>query len=130
GTSTVDLLTSYPALDTELAYGRDLEGNWTFMEPTPGTVNTAPTYAGWLRPLSFSHARGFYETPFTMTISNSNPGAGVFFSLDGSVPSILYTNPISVAATKAIRARVVRAGDKPARIQPETFIFIDNVIAS
>ena len=71
------------------------------MEPTPGSINTALTYAGWLRPLSFSHARGFHETPFTLTISNSNPGASVFFSLDGSVPSVLYTNGISVAGTKA-----------------------------
>ncbi|HEU0037665.1 MAG TPA: discoidin domain-containing protein, partial [Verrucomicrobiae bacterium] len=130
GTNTVDLLASYPALDTDLAYGRDLEGNWTFMEPTPGSINTALTYAGWLRPLSFSHARGFYETPFTLTISNSNPGAIVFFSLDGSAPSIAYSSGISVANTKAVRAQVVRAGYKPARIQTETFIFIDNVIAS
>ena len=42
GATTVDSLPAYPELDTDLAYGRDLEGNWTFLEPTPGAVNSRP----------------------------------------------------------------------------------------
>ena len=49
GVTTVDSLPAYPELDSDLAYGRDLEGNWTFIEPTPGAINAGSTYLGWLK---------------------------------------------------------------------------------
>ena len=127
---TVDALASYPALDTDLAYARDLEGNWAFMEPTPGAANIGKSYLGWLSPLTFSHARGFYEAPFTLTITNDNAGASVFYSLDGSVPTVPYTTGIPVAGAKAIRAEARRAGYRTPRIQTATYVFINNVITS
>lgn len=128
--SAVDALRSYPALDSDLAYGRDLEGNWKFMEPTPGALNVAITYQGWLRPLSFDHARGFYEAPFNLTIANSNPGGSLFYSLDGSVPTIPYTAAIRIAGTKAVRAQARLPGYRPARVQTETYLFLNDVITS
>jgi hypothetical protein len=130
GLTVVDRLAAYPALDTDLAYGGDLEGNWTFMEPTPGAINTGVTYAGWLKPLSFSHSRGFYQAPFTLTITNNNAGAGVFYSLNGTVPSVPYINGIAITGTKSVRAQVVRPGYKSARNQTRTFIFVNDVITS
>ena len=130
GTNTVDSLPGYPALDTDLAYGRDLEGHWTLMEPTPGRVNSGTTYLGWLKPLDWSHARGFYQAAFTLTLTNGNAGASVFYSLDGSLPSLPYTNGIAIAGTKAVRVQVARPGYRSPRIQTKTFIFLDDVITS
>jgi len=130
GLTTVDSLVAYPELGTDLAYGRDLEGNWTFMEPTPGAVNTGATYQGWLKSLDWSHARGFYETNFTLTITNPNPGATVLYSTNGTVPSLPYTNGISIAGTKSVRIQAVRPGYKSARVQTKTFVFLDDVITS
>ena len=130
GLTVVDRLASYPALDTDLAYGRDLEGKWTFMEPTPGAINTGATYAGWLGSLAFSHSRGFYQAPFNLTITNPNAGATLLYSLDGTVPSLPYLNGLSITGTKSVRAQVVRPGYKSARIQTQTFIFINDVITS
>ncbi|MCL4177641.1 MAG: lamin tail domain-containing protein [Verrucomicrobia bacterium] len=129
GVTTVDTV-SYPALDTDLAYGRDLAGNWTFLEPTPGAVNAAPTYPGWLRELEWSHARGFYETGFTLTLTNPNPASIVYYSRDGSEPTLPYVNGIPITRTTAIRIRADRPGYRPARIQTKTFLFLDDVIAS
>jgi len=129
-TNLVDQLTAYPEQGTDLAYGRDMEGNWTFLEPTPGAVNVATTYLGWLKPLEWSHKRGFYETGFTLTLTNLNPGATVLYSRDGSEPSLPYTNGIPITGTTAIRAKVVRPGYKPARTQTKSFIFINDVITS
>ena len=81
--------------DVYLAYGRDLEGNWTYLEPTPDAVNIATTYAGWLRPVTFSQERGFFETPFTLTLVNTNAEATVYYSFDGSVPGVPYTTGLS-----------------------------------
>ncbi|PYI89437.1 MAG: hypothetical protein DME26_01290 [Verrucomicrobia bacterium] len=129
GLNMVDSL-AYPELDADLAYGRDLEGELRFLEPTPGLPNTALSYAGWLRPLAFSHARGFYDRPFTLTLTNRNPGATVYYSLNGSVPALPYSSGISINSTKSVRAWVTRAGWKPPRIQTRTYLFIDSVITS
>ncbi|HEY5913246.1 MAG TPA: lamin tail domain-containing protein [Verrucomicrobiae bacterium] len=129
GLTTVDSI-SHPALDTDLAYGRDLDGNWKLLEPTPRLVNAAPAYDGWLKPIEWSHARGFYDTNFSLTLTNPNPGAMLLYSLDGSEPSLLYTNAISITRTVAARARAVRPGYKSARVQTKTFVFVDSVITS
>lgn len=129
-TNMVDQILAYPAQDTDLAYGRDLEGNWTFIEPTPNALNIAPTYLGWLAPLDFSHQRGFHQTAFTLTITNNNAGADLFYSLDGTSPSLLYSSGISITGTKSVRAQARRAGYKSARIQTRTFIFLNDVVAS
>ena len=129
-TNLLDQVGGYAEQDTDLAYGRDLEGRWTFMEPSPGNLNTGATYQGWLASLSFSHPRGFYQAPFTLGITNPNPGATLFYSLDGSVPSIPYSNALAIADTRSVRAQARREGFKPARIQTRSFIFLDNVIGS
>ena len=117
-------------MDTDLAYGRDLEGNWAFLEPTPGAVNAAAAYAGWLKPVDWSHARGFYEAGFTLTLTNKSPGATVLYSLDGSAPGTPYTNSLTINGTTALRAQAVRPGYKSSRIQTRTFLFVNDVITS
>jgi hypothetical protein len=129
GVTIVDSI-SYPELDTDLAYGRDLGGNWTFLEPTPGAVNAAPAYLGWLKQFDWSHARGFYETGFTLTLTNNSPGATLLYSLDGSAPSLPYTNGLAVNGTRVVRAQVARPGYKSARVQTKTFLFVNDVITS
>jgi hypothetical protein len=121
---------AYPELDADLAYGRDLEGALRFLEPTPGTPSTAASYDGWLRPLTLSHSRGFYEQPFTLTVTNRNPSATVYYSVDGSVPTVPYSAGININNTKSVRAWVTRKGWKPPRIQTQTYLFIDSVITS
>ena len=121
---------SYPEQDTDLAYGRDLQGGWTFLEPTPGAVNAAVTYLGWLKAPDFSHARGFHETAFTLTLTNNSPGSTLLYSLDGSEPSLPYTAGLGISGTKAVRAQAVRPGYRPARSETKTFIFLNDVIAS
>src|SRR5262249_3529061 len=86
----------YPALDTDLAYGRNMDDKWCFLEPTPGQINAGTNYLGWLSPVTFSHPRGFYDVPFKLTITNNNLGATVLYSTDGSLPSLPYLTGISI----------------------------------
>ncbi|MEP4077974.1 lamin tail domain-containing protein [Haloferula sp.] len=130
GTTVVDNLVGFPALDRDLSYARDLEGLWTFMEPTPNAVNMGEKYSGWLEPLVWSHNRGFHDTAFTLTVTSENPGATILYSLDGSEPSIPYESGISISGTSAVRIQPVQAGYKSPSIQTKTFVFLDDVINS
>ncbi len=130
GGATADAITNYPAQETDLAYGRDLEGRICFLEPTPRRVNAATTYEGWLSPVEFSHKRGFYDEPFTLVISNNNPGAEVWLAYDGSPPTNPCPASIAVSRTRTIRALVAKPGHRSPRIKTHTYVFVDSVITS
>ncbi|MBM3882861.1 MAG: hypothetical protein FJ387_24580 [Verrucomicrobia bacterium] len=129
GVTRLDQVT-YPELDTDLAYGRDLEGAWTFLEPTPGLVNTAPTYLGWLKPPTWSHTAGFYDAAFILTLTHQSPGASLLYSLDGAEPRIPYSSGLPITRTRAVRTQAVHPGYKPSRSQTRTFLFVNDVITS
>lgn len=128
--TVIDAILDYPPLTDDLACGRDMDGNLTLLEPTPGHINLAPTYEGWLAPLIFSHERGFYDGPFELALYHDDPDAEIRVSLDGGVPETLYTGPIRVDGTSVVRASVTRAGFKSPRIQTHTYLYIDDVITS
>jgi N-acetylneuraminic acid mutarotase len=63
---------------------------------------------------SFSPAAGSYSAAQTVTISDSNSNAQIYYTTDGSAPtanSTLYADPISVAATETLQAIAVVQGD-------------------
>lgn len=130
GGATADAIADYPAQTTDLAYGRDLGGRTCFLEPTPRRVNAATPYEGWLRPVEFSHKRGFYDAPFTLVVSNDNPGSTVRLSYDGSPPTNPCPAAIPVAATRTIRALVTRPDHRSPRIKTHTYVFVDSVITA
>jgi len=89
--------------------GRETNGaiNWKlFTTPTPGAANAGaqdfyePTPTMDLTP-------GFYSGAQTVTISCTDPGATIHYTLDGSVPtagSPTYTAPLNIAGTTVVRA--------------------------
>jgi hypothetical protein len=69
--------------------------------PTGGTVT--PTAAN----PTFSPPQGLYAVPQTVTLSDSTPGATIYYTLDGSQPSMAspqYTAPIPIGSTTTINA--------------------------
>ncbi|HTA95616.1 MAG TPA: lamin tail domain-containing protein, partial [Verrucomicrobiae bacterium] len=127
GTTVVDGITNFPAQMTDLAYGRTLDGQWAFLEPTPFAPNVATNYNGWLADLNFDHTRGWYTNAFTLVISNSNPGATVYWSTNGYEPANIYTGPLTVANTVGVRAAVKEAGYKSPRIKTHTYLFLNDI---
>src|SRR5204863_2963537 len=56
---------------------------------------------------SLSPAGGTYTSPVTMTISDSTPGATIYYTTDGSTPtaaSTVYSGPLTVTPTTTINA--------------------------
>lgn len=80
---------------------------------------------------SFSHKHGFYEVPFTLTITPLSSGSAVYFTTDGSLPGpsngSLYTTPIYIDTLTVIRACEVING-QPGKTATCTYLFIDDII--
>lgn len=58
-------------------------------------------------------AAGFYTTVPVITIKDSTPGAKIYYTLDGSTPSVSssrYTHPISLSQTTTVQAVAIAAG--------------------
>ncbi len=127
GTDILDQLLSYPEQGEDLAYGRTLDGVWTFLEPTPDAFNHATTYTGWLKQVVFSHERGFYTNGFSLTLSNRHPGATLNYSINGPEPATAYAAPINVASSLTVRAQVVLPGYRSSRIKSVSFLFLHQV---
>jgi hypothetical protein len=129
GSTTIDSVT-FAAQMEDLAYGRTLEGQWKFLEPTPGAPNVATSYVGWLLPIDFSHKRGWYTNTFSLTLSNANVGAQVFWSTNGVEPTNPYSGPLAIMNTAGVRAAVKRDGYKSPRTKTHTYLFLDGIVAS
>ena len=83
--------------------------------------------------LAFSHPHGFYDSPFSLTITSAEDtpeGAEVRYTLDGSCPSassLLYTHPLHISGTTLLRAAAVMA-DSIGPVATATYLFVADVL--
>ncbi|HOL88288.1 MAG TPA: lamin tail domain-containing protein [Anaerohalosphaeraceae bacterium] len=125
---------SFSSQQANHSYGRWPDGGseWRFFSvPTPGAVNNGG-YLGLVEDTQFSHKRGFYDAPFSLTLSCDTPGAAIYYTTNGSAPienevptaaAVRYTGPISISSTACIRAAAIKTGWKPSNIDTQTYIF-------
>jgi len=67
----------------------------------------------------FSIASGDFSEPVTIEIFCSTAGADIYYTLDGSEPSLdsqMYTGPIALNATTTIRAKAFKGDNYPSEI--------------
>ncbi|MCA9935182.1 MAG: chitobiase/beta-hexosaminidase C-terminal domain-containing protein [Ardenticatenaceae bacterium] len=92
----------------------------------PETTVTAP---------QFSIPHGYYTATFTVTLTNTTPGAVIHYTLDASIPTtstgLLYTDSIVISRTIAVRAIAYVPDDSlfPSIEVVQTYIFPGQVIA-
>jgi len=108
----------------------------TFKVPTPGTANSGGVLLRYPDPV-FSRQAGFYEQPFTLSLTSPMPEAYLYYTTDGSEPSALngrlYTNALIVSGTTVVRARAVRLPSQTDNIEnstiiTRTYLFIDDIL--
>ena len=61
----------------------------------------------------FSLAGGSYTTPQTLVLTDSTPGATIYYTTNGTAPttaSTKYTGPITVASTEVVQAVAIATG--------------------
>lgn len=96
---------------TDHSYGRQSDGalDWViFPNPTPGAPNGGTFHTAYASQPDFSLAAGFYDGPQTVLIESDEPGATIYYTLDGSDPtpgSPVYTAPVVIEETTVLRSR-------------------------
>ncbi len=124
----------YPSQVEGTSYGIGEDGQWHYLSPpTPGRSNESSQvpFDGVVGDTSFSTDRGFYDDPIEVGISTETPGATVFYTLDGSLPSPehgeVYRSPVPVSTTTTLRAMAWKEGWRPSNVDTQTYIFVDDV---
>jgi len=102
-----------------------------FWPPSPGQPNSAG-YLGFVDDTKFSANRGFYDTPFAVTITCATPGSTIYWTTNGSAPSptngAVFTAPIPVDHTLAIRAAAYAPSLIPTEVETHSYIFLRQVL--
>lgn len=117
--------------------------NGTADNPGPAVLYTVPTvangkvYVGSANALAVYGAGGSVETPqfspasgqFTnsvqVTITDATPGAIIYYTLDGSEPTVrstMYTGPITITQSLALRAKAFASRLYPSSIAMATYV--------
>ena len=110
-----------------VSYGRaDGEARYRyFAEPTPGRANASQSYANQVKQVTFSQRGGLHnETSLTVTL-NSDDGAAIYYTTDGSLPttsSNRYAGPLTLTATTVLRAVATRDGLLPSEQSAATYV--------
>jgi CotH kinase protein/Lamin Tail Domain/Fn3 associated/Bacterial TSP3 repeat len=126
----VDSVT-YPTQGPDFSYGRqgsDAEVAWRyFATPTPGFANGLSGITNTVADVHFSVERGFYDTPFALTLACQTPGAEIRYTTNGSVPlgtnGFAYTGPIPINANRVIRAAASLTNHLPSGVQTHTYLY-------
>ncbi len=109
----------------------DLSSTRFFTTPTPGQANDSSGVTGFVADLSFSIERGFYDTPIAVAITNPTPGTAIHYTTDGSTPSethgSVYSSPINIDTTTALRAMAFKADFAPSIIGTHSYLFLNDV---
>jgi len=134
GVTVIDQILNYSAQRHDLSYGRDLnaKNSLAFLEPTPGQINIAEAYEGWLHPVIFSHARGFYDSPFALSIENLDANASTHVAFGEFEPTIPVPSFFQhdIQETLTVRAASVQDGYKPSDIVTHSYLFLDDIVTS
>ncbi len=91
-------LTLPPGMPGAHAYTKTQLAYWASVMHPPDPTVPVP---------AFSPAPGVYHSPQTITISDAQPGATIYYTTDGTLPnrsSSIYSGPISISANTAFRA--------------------------
>jgi hypothetical protein len=115
-------LVEYKTTNTILGY---------FATPTPGGYS-GTGYFAFVSDTKFSVDRGFYDTPFSLSITTATANATIIYTTNGSTPSLsnglVYSGPITINGTAVVRAGAFKTGFLPSDVDTQTYIFVNDVI--
>ncbi len=119
---------NYPEQRSDYSYGLDAMGNWVYLQsPTPGAANNSASIVEIVQDVSFNVSGGVFSAPFGLVLSTPTPDSIIRYTVDGSEPTAsagtVYGRPLTVSATRYIRAAAFKSGVLPARTKSRTYLF-------
>lgn len=110
------------------SYGRDQvsASQGYFEEPSPGKQNVGTPLLGVLTTPVLSHPPGFYTGPVQLSITSAESDSLIRYTTNGSEPTLisgtLYSGPIELSESTALRARAFKEGWVPSDTITRTFL--------
>ncbi len=127
GVTIIDSI-SFGAITYDVTLGRTTDGSssWSYFPvPTPDNNNSGGGYLEITGKANFVQFAGFYPSTIQVELTYPDPTASIYYSINGNEPSptrgILYTGPITVNTTTAMRARVFKANYIPGEVTTSTY---------
>ena len=119
---------NYPEQRNDHSYGLRASGGYSYFSmPTPGEVNGDDSISQILPKPIFSAPRGYYDKAFLLSLSSTEEGAVVRYTLDMSEPTLEngleFTEPISVARRITVRAAVFKPGYLPSETVTHSYLY-------
>jgi hypothetical protein len=117
----------------DISYGRIADNilEWSyFSPPSPNSQNKSSSELDITSNPQFFLPGGFYTGQQTLTLSGVDSSVTIRYSIDGSPPdtsSPIYSSPIILDSTTAVRARAFQTGKLPSQIITATY-FINETI--
>ena len=105
--------------------------NMYFATATPGAFNNSG-FVAFVADTRFNPSRGFYYSPFSLSITSATANATIVYTTNGSVPSLTngttYTTPLPISRTTVIRAAAFKTGFEPSHMDTHSYIFASDVV--
>jgi len=131
GTVIHEFSPTYPKQSSDISYGMAGGSEAFFSPPTPSEPN-GPGYQGFAEGITFSQDHGFFDSPFTVSMSTASQGATIRYTTDGTEPTATngqdYSGPITVSSTTCLRAAAFVSNWLPSPSATGTYIFLDDVL--
>jgi hypothetical protein len=118
----------FPEQRPNYSYGRTPSGDWRYYAtPTLDRANGSSTISNTVEAVHFSVERGFYSTPFRLSLACDTPGVTIRYTTNSSPPAgtngFLYTEPILINTSRVIRATAFRTNQLPSLIRTHTYLY-------
>lgn len=118
----------YPDQHLFYSYGWDTTaGAYRYFDSaSPGAANAGATFTEIVKKPKFDPDPGFYASPLVVTVSVSDVSASMYYTTDGSVPSVtngtLVVGPITLNSSASLRARSFKAGAVPSKTVTRSYL--------
>lgn len=81
---------------------------------------------------SFSVERGFYDAPFHIIVGANDPGAIIYYTVDGSTPTpsegFPFEDDLYISKTIVVKAVAALPDGQVSDVETHTYIFVDDVV--
>lgn len=117
----------FPPQQSNISYGYYMGQAAFFNTPTPGAENV---FTGQVLSPIFSIERGYFDNPFTVSLTVADPAAKIYYTTDGTRPSessTLYSSPVSITTTTPLSAICIKDGIS-STIITNTYLFIKDIV--